>query len=66
METEDQNGRKPFGRVSRREGEAWIYIDKNNLEIGKPNPAGYLNRIIMVAKKLKFPAEYLKHIESFK
>lgn len=45
---------------------AWVYVDKKNLQTGKPKPPEYLDRIIDVATNFKFPSEYIKHLKSFK
>lgn len=43
---------------------AWVYIDNNFLEVGKPR-TNYLERIVEVAQKFEFPEDYIKHLKSF-
>ncbi|MFC1727145.1 gamma-glutamylcyclotransferase family protein [Patescibacteria group bacterium] len=45
--------------------EAWVYIDKRNLETGKSDSTDYLERIIQASKSLNFPSKYITHLESF-
>lgn len=53
-------------RFKGKEINAWVYIDNNFREIGKPR-TNYLERIIKVAenKEFRFPGNYIKHLKSF-
>lgn len=43
---------------------AWVYIDNNFKEVGKPR-TNYLDRIVKAAQKFEFPKKYIKHLKSF-
>jgi gamma-glutamylcyclotransferase (GGCT)/AIG2-like uncharacterized protein YtfP len=51
--------------TNKEELSTWIYIDSNNISVGKPRD-NYLEKIIKAAKKFKIPDDYIKYLKKFR